>query len=54
MEDNICCNKPMTPTGLIYGNGWECEKCGNYSYDIASVKMSGNYEEYLGIERRIK
>lgn len=47
VDETICCGKDMTPTGLDLGNGWLCEICGREFYDVASVKMSGNYEEYL-------
>lgn len=46
-DDYICCGEQMIPTGLDLGNGWKCRKCGKQKYDVASVKMSGNYEAYL-------
>ena len=47
LEDEVCCGEEMVPCGLTHGNGWQCRKCGNEKYDVASVKMSGNYEAYL-------
>jgi hypothetical protein len=44
-----CCNEDMKPTGGDLGNGWECPICGNFIYDVASVKMAGNFEKYLGL-----
>ena len=46
-SDFECCGIEMDTVGLSLGNGWQCSKCGRIKYDVASVKMSGNYEEYL-------
>ncbi|MFA5311722.1 MAG: hypothetical protein WC375_00220 [Methanomassiliicoccales archaeon] len=46
-DSYICCGEKMKVGGLEFGNGWLCRKCGKKIYDVASIKMSGNYDAYL-------
>ena len=46
-DEFICCGKEMKAVGFTFGNGWQCEICGHKEYDVASYKMSGNYDMYI-------